>query len=315
MFNLIDHLHNVVRIYIVYRRLIGMKRTRPIPIEKNSVCSFFQNSQSKCPYCDNNFNRSLFTDHVESCFQTLQKIHLRRNLQPARLRGVKSPALKSFDESPSATILPNAFEKLMAGGSDHPAMFRLDYVDGKISPSIHFKKDLMDSSQVFFTTWSSQTNVRKLKFGYDSKQRVIRPEATGILLLTNILPFSDDNRLSKHTQSNMHPSLVKSMLQKGVRRRMSTSVAHLAIECAVVNLSDFLRRLPIICIEDGALHPGIPVIVWLMMAQSKGFTPPPSLVEYCAAVITEIAESRHRDIAPSAAIAYLERLAICSHAQ
>ena len=30
-----------------------------------------------------------------------------------------------------------------------------------------------------------------------------------------------------------------------------------------------LRRLAIICLEDALLHPGLPLVVWLMAAHSK----------------------------------------------
>ena len=32
---------------------------------------------------------------------------------------------------------------------------------------------------------------------------------------------------------------------------------------------ELLRRLSIICLEDAVLHPGLPLIVWLMAAHSK----------------------------------------------
>lgn len=31
------------------------------------------------------------------------------------------------------------------------------------------------------------------------------------------------------------------------------------------------RRLPIICLEDALLHPGLPLLMWLMAAQAKGY--------------------------------------------
>ena len=31
------------------------------------------------------------------------------------------------------------------------------------------------------------------------------------------------------------------------------------------------RRLPIICLEDVLLHPGLPLLTWLMAAQAKGY--------------------------------------------
>jgi hypothetical protein len=34
-------------------------------------------------------------------------------------------------------------------------------------------------------------------------------------------------------------------------------------------LGELLRRLPIIVLEDSTLHPDFPLLVWLMVAESK----------------------------------------------
>jgi hypothetical protein len=39
-------------------------------------------------------------------------------------------------------------------------------------------------------------------------------------------------------------------------------------------LVELLRRLPVVVVEDGLLHPGFPVLVWTMLAASKGFRVP-----------------------------------------
>jgi hypothetical protein len=56
-----------------------------------------------------------------------------------------------------------------------------------------------------------------------------------------------------------------------------------------------LRRLPIICLEDGGLHPAFPVLVWCMLASSKGYLLPDYLLSVCVHIIAEVSECQYRD--------------------
>lgn len=56
-----------------------------------------------------------------------------------------------------------------------------------------------------------------------------------------------------------------------------------------------LRRLPIICLEDGGLHPAFPVLVWCMLASSKGYLLPDYLLSVCVRIIAEVSECQYRD--------------------
>ena len=42
-----------------------------------------------------------------------------------------------------------------------------------------------------------------------------------------------------------------------------------ALELGCRSWSDLIRRLLVIVIEDGILHPDLPLLVWLMMAEAK----------------------------------------------
>jgi len=70
----------------------------------------------------------------------------------------------------------------------------------------------------------------------------------------------------------------------------------LALELAASDYASFVRRLPIIIIEDAALHPGLPLVTWLMLAQGAGYTPPPRVVEACLAVVGEVASTTRQDL-------------------
>ena len=43
-----------------------------------------------------------------------------------------------------------------------------------------------------------------------------------------------------------------------------------------------------IVLEDGVLHPGFPLLVWCMVAQSKGYALPNCLLAMAVGVITEV---------------------------
>ncbi len=68
--------------------------------------------------------------------------------------------------------------------------------------------------------------------------------------------------------TNITP-LLKSHLQKSIRRRNMSAAIRTAYTMCITSPSDILRRLPIIAIEDVELIPGTSVIVWLMMTVSK----------------------------------------------
>jgi hypothetical protein len=68
------------------------------------------------------------------------------------------------------------------------------------------------------------------------------------------------------------PSLLKSNLQKAIRRRHIEEAFATAKHLLAQDAQELLRRLPIIMCEDTMLHPALFMeIVWLMIAVSKGY--------------------------------------------
>jgi hypothetical protein len=62
------------------------------------------------------------------------------------------------------------------------------------------------------------------------------------------------------------------------------------------DFSDFIRRLPIIIIEDSILHPHFPFLIWLMVAQSRpGFHPCGAHLGMCLRILWEIAAIPWKD--------------------
>ena len=70
--------------------------------------------------------------------------------------------------------------------------------------------------------------------------------------------------------SNFSPGVLKSLLQKSVRRRSPRKATAAASELIHKDLTQLLRRLPIIMVEDvGLVDERFGVLVWLMMADSR----------------------------------------------
>ncbi len=91
-----------------------------------------------------------------------------------------------------------------------------------------------------------------------------------------IIKVVSTRRISKphiYTTS-MNPknfSVYKSNLQKCIRRRLTDNAVLTAYNMLSSNAADFLRRLPIIILEDTLPHPSLIPLVWFMMAVSKGY--------------------------------------------
>jgi hypothetical protein len=99
--------------------------------------------------------------------------------------------------------------------------------------------------------------------------------------------------------SRLTVPVLKSILQKACRRRKPLPAVRVAMELADKSLGDLLRRLPIIVLEDSALHPDLDFLVWIMMAQSKDFVPSRQNMTRVFQIVFEIASCPLSDPLPS----------------
>eukprot|EP01130_Rhizamoeba_saxonica_P000644 TRINITY_DN10593_c0_g1_i1.p1 TRINITY_DN10593_c0_g1~~TRINITY_DN10593_c0_g1_i1.p1 ORF type:complete len:377 (+),score=61.84 TRINITY_DN10593_c0_g1_i1:54-1184(+) len=65
--------------------------------------------------------------------------------------------------------------------------------------------------------------------------------------------------------------LLKSCLQKATRRSLPQTCLNVGYQLLCQDPIAFLRRLPVIILEDCLLHPDLPYVVWLMIAVGKGW--------------------------------------------
>jgi hypothetical protein len=91
--------------------------------------------------------------------------------------------------------------------------------------------------------------------------------------------------------------VLKSILQKSVRRRRLLRAVRVAIEligeCWVTCYAGFplssRKILPVVIQEDSSLHPDFGLFVWLMITYSKDYVLPPQLIIRVLQIIFEVA--------------------------
>jgi hypothetical protein len=223
----------------------------------------------------------------------------------------KSPAKKKDGDSFLDYFYPNkspfipikdAFETLKDGSKalNNRAVFSLDIVDGKMLPVFEVAS-VSNAEQDESIKWSCEIKLNDFPRNWTNSTAFGAPVYDlQVHLVTNIA--SDPSLLASAaslTKSAISPSLLKSMLQKGVRRKLLTQVMAISKELFYHHLQEFFRRLPIICLEDVLLHPGYPILTWLMVAISKGYSPPLYICQICFLMIFDMTETEHRDLVPN----------------
>ncbi|GLC43475.1 hypothetical protein PLESTM_001477400 [Pleodorina starrii] len=96
------------------------------------------------------------------------------------------------------------------------------------------------------------------------------------------------------------PSVLKSALQKAVRLGRGACAVRSALHLVKEDggCAQLLRRLSVVCVEDAILHPGLPLVVWLMAAQAKGFVLGRTHVEALLQLVYQLAMVTVRDGLP-----------------
>ena len=124
--------------------------------------------------------------------------------------------------------------------------------------------------------WSSKVQLKNFD---DSR--------TLLILSTSIPEHRSPVRLVTH-HSSLPVPVLKSILQKSIRRRRPLPSTRVAMELMDKALGPLLRRLSIIMFEDSMLHPDLPLLCWLMAAESKGYKIPQELLSRVLGVVFEV---------------------------
>ena len=275
-----------------------MKRKR---VESPSITNWLKSSksESKCPFCSQLFSEESIENHVN--------IHLllsdsKRNIEPNASSSQISSRISNKDENDAFSIL------LQSSQTKAPKKveFCLYLTScGKYLPSFQFTGETSYISSQS-TLWSSKVRIKGVQCGASSSEK----RELSVELKTNILPYTSSSKMppkstSKDTQSGSSssssssftsPAIIKSMLQKAIRRKNSSAAARLALELYRISPSELLRRLPVIIIEDSSLHPAYPLLIWCLLAESKGYVLPKCLLIVILRIAFEIAYVDVRDV-------------------
>ena len=176
------------------------------------------------------------------------------------------------------------------------------------SPKLFERMHLHEDGRVSLTCYKASRMVPLDEtIGWSATIQVRGKKEGGILpidlLVTSAIPSSTSSSAPNEPErirlvrkhSRLSVPVLKSVLQKGIRRRKPLPSVRVASEIADKSLGDLLRRLPIIILEDSTMHPDFPFVVWLMMAVSKDFQPPLNLLKKVLGIVFEMASCRWQD--------------------
>ena len=128
-----------------------------------------------------------------------------------------------------------------------------------------------------------------------SRRRSETPREASTLRKVRRGPSAGIPRGAPIGKPRLAPSLVKSALQKCVRRGRVGGAHRTAALLLAEAPADALRRLLVIAVEDAAAHPDSPLVAWLMCADSKGFKLPRAVVDAVAGFAAELAACAIKD--------------------
>ena len=108
---------------------------------------------------------------------------------------------------------------------------------------------------------------------------------------------TSDEICASYTNHRLSQSVLASALQKNVRRKRVGPTYRVAKAMSRRNdtFMQCVRRLMIISIEDGTLHPDLPFLAWLMIALSKNFVASTRIKEEVCRIASELAAQEFRD--------------------
>jgi hypothetical protein len=141
--------------------------------------------------------------------------------------------------------------------------------------------------------WSATVQVKGKRLPSDEAED--KPMGVELIVSSSIDSAPRKTRLVKR-HSRLSVPVLKSILQKSIRRRKPLPSVRVAMELVDKSLGDLLRRLPIIILEDSSLHPSFSFLTWLMVAHSKDFELPPNLMSKVLGTVYEMASCPWQDL-------------------
>lgn len=125
------------------------------------------------------------------------------------------------------------------------------------------------------------TNEKPEKLNFEETYKIKKKEYT---ICGNINPDFTEYLQPLKLQYRK-PQYLLSHLQKSIRRMEDVKSVQTAKHIIDLDCNMFLRRLPIIMIEDVTLHSCFPILIWLMIAYSKKFRMKNEIVKWLLGIV------------------------------
>lgn len=293
------------------RKRVKMTTTSPpsSDVDVDAVARCDSGSRfERCPVCLKDVHRALLSTHAVSCDGAIETTSPARvSLSKADYAVVKD-VVQTQQQQQQQQRTGNAFASMMAAQRERERcrIFSLSFDD----ETGRWSCGLTKTSPIGDATWSSQVAVKeKLSSGM--------PCTTTLKLVTNISSESSGPKKERLIRAavasarelaevrqgrvgerdELKVSVIKSALQKNIRRGRAVAASRVATHMCLSQDSfvECVRRLVIISLEDGILHPEITILAWLMCATSKGFQPFDSLRACVARIAGEMAAVNVKD--------------------
>ena len=200
----------------------------------------------------------------------------------------KDPNIATND---STNTKPNAFQHMIESSQN---LSRKVVVTERFHLDDHNRLTWLPGDDPTVVQWSGSVIINETKqTQIDSTER-----AELKLIVSSSIQSFNGELMSKRLVANhskLSVPVLKSILQKLIRRRRPLPAVRVAMELIDKSWTDFIRRMPIIVLEDSTLHPDFPLLVWLMVASSKGFVPPLSIITRVLQIVFEVASCPWKD--------------------
>ena len=164
--------------------------------------------------------------------------------------------------------------------------------------NVAFEKSVFVDKALF----SGATALKEIERGGIKCKTTLTVSINGIDNNRTLIDDEDKNNTTTsiratYTNHRLSQSVLTSALQKNVRRKRVGPTYRVAKAMTRRNdtFMQCVRRLMIISIEDGTLHPDLPFLAWLMIALSKNFVASTRIKEEVCRIASELAAQEFRD--------------------
>ena len=265
-----------------------------------------------CPICTKDFHWTLIDVHASECVgggdlivddfekkkSSFSRSSSKEEDKEEKETSFESPEKKKkkIDENDCNT---NAFTTLIQNQrlSECQKYLVLSF-DEEEKWNVAFEKSVFVDKALF----SGATALKEIERGGIKCKTTLTVSINGIDNNRTFIDDEDKNNTTTsiratYTNHRLSQSVLTSALQKNVRRKRVGPTYRVAKAMTRRNdtFMQCVRRLMIISIEDGTLHPDLPFLAWLMIALSKNFVASTRIKEEVCRIASELAAQEFRD--------------------